>query len=190
MKKFFFLVCMMLALGGCSTLVIRTDYDPQADFSGLRTFAWATQTQASTGNIKLDNPFLDKRIRDAVDGQLVAKGFLKDTAGNPDFLLRYLVTIQEKTDVRTIDTYYGGFTPIWCGGSVCYTTGFWVPQTVVYTYEQGTLVLDILDAKIQTLIWRGSAEAEVTESSTPEQRKAKVENAVKKLLAKFPPTKK
>jgi hypothetical protein len=188
-KKIFFLLCMMLALGGCSTLVIRTDYDPQADFSGLRTFGWVSPTQAATGDIKLDNPFLDKRVRDAVDGQLAAKGYAKDTAGNPDFLLRYLVTIQEKTDVRTIDTFYGGFTPVWCGGT-CYTTGFWMPQTVVYTYEQGTLVLDILDARTKILIWRGSAEAEVTESYTPEQRKAKVENAVKKLLAKFPPTKK
>ena len=186
-KGIFLLACAVLVLGGCTTITIRTDYDPQQDFSGLHTFSWATLTQEPTGNIKLDNPFLDKRIRASVESELSSKGYVKDATGKPDFLLRYLVTIQEKTDVHTIDTYYGGFTPIWCGSRVCYTTGFWVPQTVAYVYEEGTLILDILDAKESKLIWRGSAAAEVNESGTPEQKRARVENAVRKLLAQFPP---
>lgn len=189
-KIILLLGCAILLFGGCSSITIRTDYDPHQDFSGLHTFGWASQTQAPTGNIKLDNPFLDKRIRDAVENQLIAKGYAKDTAQNPDFLLRYLVTIQDKTDVQTIDTFYGGFTPVWYGGRTYYTTGIWVPQTVVYNYEEGTLVLDILDAKADKLIWRGSAAAEVSDDGTPEQKKAKVENAVGKLLAQFPPKQK
>lgn len=180
------LACILFTLAGCSTLTIKTDYDPQADFSGLHVFSWSTQVQPPTGNIKLDNPLLDARIRQSVEDQLLIKGYAKDTTGNPDFLMRYLVTVQDKTDVQTIDTYYGAPTPFWFGGPY-YPAGIWVPQTIVYNYEEGTLILDFLNTKTQKLIWRGSASAEVTNSGTPEQKKAKIENAVQKLLAQFPP---
>jgi hypothetical protein len=36
-------------------------------------------------------------------------------------------------------------------------------------------------------VWRGSAEAEVTENAPPDERDARVQEAVRRMLENFPP---
>ena len=54
-------------------------------------------------------------------------------------------------------------------------------------YDEGTLILDIVDAESRTLIWRGSARAEVSATVAPETREARVREAVRRILEQFPP---
>ena len=58
----------------------------------------------------------------------------------------------------------------------------------VYQYEEGTLVLDLIDAKSRDLIWRGAAKADVEVATTPEKRDKLIQAAVHKILENFPPT--
>ena len=60
-------------------------------------------------------------------------------------------------------------------------------QTTVYHYEEGSLILDIVDTKNKQLIWRGSAQAEIIASRTSKQRDELIEKAVDKLFSQFPP---
>ena len=50
-----------------------------------------------------------------------------------------------------------------------------------------TLVLDVVDAATRRLVWRGSAQAEVSTDFTPADRDETLENAVVKMFAGFPP---
>ena len=65
---FFFLL-------GCASIKVSQDYDLSKDFSGLKTYDWQTGTQPKTGDIRVDNPLFDDRIRSAVDRSLLEKGY-------------------------------------------------------------------------------------------------------------------
>ena len=60
-------------------------------------------------------------------------------------------------------------------------------ETFVYTYDQGSLIIDIVEPDSRKLIWRGSATDEVNFSNTPEQKERKINEAVEKLLEPFSP---
>jgi hypothetical protein len=86
------------------------------------------------------------------------------------------VTIDTRTDLNTVPVGYGwGW---W---------GFAGTETYVDQYEQGTLILDVIDAGSNKLIWRGSAAARVVDDKTPEERTRRVNEAVEKILERFPP---
>jgi hypothetical protein len=60
--------------------------------------------------------------------------------------------------------------------------------TTAQTYDQGTLILDIVDAKKKELVWRGSANGILDPGASPDKKASKVNEAVTKTLADFPPT--
>ncbi len=174
---------MMLAALGCSQVSVLSDYDPAANFSGLQTYAWYAAEQPKTGDVRLDNPLLDTHIRNAVEKALNAKGFIKADA-NPDFQLIYHAAVtKEIAAMRTASAVYPP--PGYGWGYVA--TPVWVERSVPYTYQKGSLIVDIIDAKNEKLMWRGSIQAELDKTATPQMRAARIETAVKDMLAQFPP---
>ena len=57
----------------------------------------------------------------------------------------------------------------------------------VENYDQGTLVLDIVDGRSNELVWRGTAQARIDPSNSPEERQRRINEAVRKILDRFPP---
>lgn len=177
------------ALAGCSSMEISYDYDPKADFAGLKTYDWIDKPQKLTGDPRIDgNTILETRIHEAVNSGLAARGFRKVTS-DPDFLVGYHVSLDKRRSVQTLNSYYG-YGPGWgYGYGASYRPGVWAgaPETYVYEYEEGTLIVDIVDPRNNELIWRGSAQDEVHFKSTPEKDQAQLNEAVHKMLEKFPP---
>ena len=93
--------------------------------------------------------------------------------------MTYYVDLESKIDVQTIHRSYGyGYR----GRGGVYGT-----ETVVTEYEEGTLLIDIIDASGNGLLWRGSGSTRLSGSATPEKRKERVNTAVAKILEQFPP---
>jgi hypothetical protein len=176
---------LLTALAGCSTMQVNTDFDPAADFDRLRTYKWMPGPQKVTGDPRLDNEILEKRIRTAVENQLNAQGFRKQSSGTPDFLVGYHVALEKKLAVSTMNTYYG-YRAGW-GWSYGVGTSPIGPESYTYEYEQGSLILDIVDGDTRGLIWRGSAQTEVNKTASPEKRQAQINEAVENMLERFPP---
>lgn len=174
---------------GCSTMEVSFDYDPKADFAGLKTYDWLKEPQKPTGDPRIDgNTILKNRIHEAVDAALAARGFRK-VESNPDFLVAYHVSLDRRRSVQTLNSYYG-YGPGWgYGYGAAYRPGYWAgaPETYVYEYEEGTLILDIVDPKNRELMWRGSAQDEVHFTSTPEKDQTQITEAVHEMLENFPP---
>jgi hypothetical protein len=168
---------LTLALAGCSSIRIDTDYDPQADFSALRSYAWLAETQPPTGDPRIDNALVDARIRDAIDAQLAERGLEKVDASRADFLVAYHVVVERRLDVQTLYRSYGRAG--WGGGGYS--------DTVVRDYEEGMLLIDFLRSETGDLLWRGSAQARLRERRTPEARYAHTQKVVGKILAAYPP---
>jgi hypothetical protein len=57
----------------------------------------------------------------------------------------------------------------------------------VYQYEEGTLIIDLIHAKTQHLIWRGIAKGAVDWQTSHDQRTKLIDEAIHKVLAQFPP---
>ncbi len=174
---------LMVVAFGCSTVSYQYDYDPEVNYTGLKTFNWITlfvQEDIYTLN--------DKRIQEAVNTQLEVKG-CKMTTDNPDFLIAMDVTKEEKTEVRTWDSGYGGY-----GGYGVRAMLYGDPymgntQFDVYEYEEGTFILDFVDPESMELIWRGIAQGELRNYSTPAERYERIDEIVQKVLSNFPPAK-
>ena len=165
------LAVLLAILGvGCSNLAVNHDYDPQADFTHLKTFSWHTLPNEAAAGGEL----VAKRIVDAIEMELAAKGMTKVSA-NPDFVIVSHLGKQFKRDVM-----------YWDHANRRYSAG---PSYDVYEYEEGTLVLSIFDAPTQEMIWRGSVTTIVEPELPPEQRHEKINKAIAKLLEDFPPKK-
>jgi hypothetical protein len=172
---------------GCATFTVTTDYDPKAEFSELKTYAWMEPRTTPLGEEQLHNPLFEKRVVQAVDAVLQARGYRLGQAGTPDFYVGYHTAVRERIDVWSMNSLYG-YPPGW-GWSHYYRPGYaWSYSPRMITYEEGTLVLDIIDGESRQLIWRGSYQARLSdEDRTPEERQQRVRHAVEEILAKFPP---
>jgi len=161
-------VALLLAvlLAGCSSVVVKSDFDPAASFSRYKTFDFFTRP-----NNRLGTTLHQKRIEAAVEQALAMQGFQKQTTGKPDILIAYHTNVRDKIDVDTFGYRYGRY-----GRRIgTYTT--------VREFQQGTLVLDFVDAQSNELVWRGWAKGEVNDSVSKE----KIDDTIAKILSKYPP---
>ena len=121
--------------------------------------------------------------------QLAARGFEKRVSGKPDFWVTYHVTLDRTASVAMLndDFNYG---PGW-GWSYGYAyrpdSSYGSRGRYVYEYDEGTLLLDVVDPQSRQLIWRGSATDEVNLSANAEMKQKQINEAVTRLLKQFPP---
>ena len=172
---------LVATLCGCASLTVSSDYDPSFDFSDYRTWSWLPGPQGGSEDPRIANELVDDRVRAAVEKQLTARGYELRSTGTPDFRVRYHAAVEDAVDVRMLNRSYG-YGPGWGG-----PRGGVVTETYARKYEQGTLILDIVDANSEKLVWRGFAQAEVDRSATPEQRRQRIGDAIRQILAGFPP---
>jgi hypothetical protein len=166
---------VMVALLGttASAQEVTYDYDKATDFSRLKTYAWVDGRN-------LADELNHKRVMDAVDAQMAAKGYTKVEAGaSPDVLVAYHAFFGRDLEVSTFSSGWGAyrFGPARTGSAR-------VEQIVV-----GTLAVDLVDAKTKTIVWRGIARKEVDVNASPEKREKNINRAVEKLFKKYPPKK-
>jgi hypothetical protein len=174
MKMFCLLICIGL-IAGCSPIYgVAYDYNKQIDFGKYKSYDWMpVPASASIDELVI------ARIKKAVDADLSAKG-LVETTQNPDFLIA--MHIGKKHRVQVEQWGYGYY------GAPGYWGGYWGPGGVsTYQYEEGSLILDFVDAGSKKLFWRGAAKAEVQNVNTPEKSEKLINEAVKKILSKYPP---
>jgi hypothetical protein len=98
-----------------------------------------------------------------VGRELAAKG-LREVESGGDMLVSYHAGVNAKTDFQQ--------------------TGYFGRNVTVRQYKEGTLVLDLADGRSQQLVWRGTAEGEVTK---PGGSTEQLDKAVAKMFAGFPP---
>ncbi len=176
-------VLVLVVLLGCSSMRVYTDFDPSTDFSAYSTYAWFPEPKEATGNFRLDNPILHRRVRDAIDQQLRMAGHEEVATEAASFLITYHVTIERRQSVTSTGGYVGGG---YCPGGYC--GGAVVGSDVHVTdYDQGTLVLDILDAESRELVWRGAAEDWLDPEISPAKREKRINKAYQLILQRFPP---
>jgi hypothetical protein len=165
-----FLVSLAALLVSCaSTPTVKTDFDPAAAFSSYKTYTWLSKP---TGG----SPLAQQRIVDGIDAKLKAKGWT--LSPNGDVRVAANVTSAEKQDYTT---YYSGMGYGWRG----FGGGPGMATTSVYTYEVGSLVVDMFDTSTKRAIWRGHASGVLPDN--PDKMAALLQASLDQLFADFPP---
>lgn len=180
--KNIFVALAVLALSACSSMKSGWDYDPSANFTQYKTYAWVAQKADSAG-YHLDG-LMDQRVREAVNSQLASKGMTLVDAKDADVLVNYLTKVDKKINVDTFNSNFGYnpyYGPGWGWGGNMQT------QTTVREYEVGTLIIDLVDNKTTKLIWRGSVADTIRDKNTPEERVQIINQAVGSVMANYPP---
>lgn len=178
------IVAVVAVAAGCSSITVRTDYDRDADFTLYRTFGWLPQPTSSisgsAAQAQARNDLMDKRILSAVNNQLVNRGLQIDTT-SPDLLLAYHTGVQDKVEVTDWGYSYPSY-GAWGGGY-----GYGGRNIDVYSYQEGTFILDFIDGKTHRLVWRGTATGVLDTNPNPEKSEKNINQVVEKLLAQYPP---
>jgi hypothetical protein len=175
----------LILLVGCAGIQTSQDYDPETDFTSLKTFDWASPTQEKSGDPRIDNPFRDKRIREAVERLLQEKGLVKAADQTPDIRVRYQYTMRQRIDSAGNSGGIGfGIGSYGRHGGISISTG-----NDVREYDEGTLVIDMLAAGSDALLWRGSGTQRFREYDDPHKTERDIYQLVEKILGQYPPGK-
>ena len=167
---------------GCSGIRVTSDWDPEVDFASVKTWSWAPVPQKAVGDPHYDDDTLfTQRVRRAVERELATKGLRFEPPDGSDVQVAFYIVVEDKINVSTINDYYG-YGPGWGYGPGGHGT-----QTVVSQYKQGTLVIDIARSGGHQLVWRGSGTARLRQESSPKRSEKRVNEAVQRILARFPP---
>lgn len=182
----FICLSMVGALAGCSSVSVDRDYDAAFDFSSLKTYAWQHEEQPETGVPKIDNDLNDNRIRKAIEADLNGKGIQQVEKSEADFLMAYFMDFQQRIDGSGSTVSFGvGQSSAGRAGSVGWNSG-----STISDYEEAQLMIDILDPESEETIWRGRGRRRSSGSSKPEKITERVNDAVTRILKKFPPKQK
>ena len=154
-----------LAALACSSLRTSVDYDRTLDFSRYRTFAFRTGTPAR-------REITQRRIDQVIATSLEARGLMQVVGERPDLRIFTHVVVENQRWIDTIVYGYG-----WRSGGIVTTN--------VITIPVGTLIVDLVDAYRDELVWRGTATDTIGSDSTA--RDEQLRDAVARMFEGFPP---
>ena len=145
---------------------ITVEFDQGANFSSYKTYSFLNG-QLNSNNPALNNDLVKKQIEADIDQSLMAKGLTKDDNA-PDLHVVYTLGSGRETE---LESYPAG----WRG---------WGTRVVRVPYTEGTLVINLRDHHTHSLVWRGIARQDTDDATKIE---GKLNEMVKKTLAKYPP---
>ncbi|TGD56901.1 DUF4136 domain-containing protein [Flavobacterium humi] len=166
-------VVLAFIVTSCSTVRVNSDYDKTVNFSQYKTYAFH-----KNGIDKAEISDLDKkRILKSIDAQLAAKGMTKSET--PDLLVNIFTKERERIDVNQFNAGWG------YGWGYGWNPYLWGGRTYVSSSTEGTLYIDLIDAKNKELIWEGMGTGYLTQDT--HKKDERINEFVTKIIAEFPP---
>lgn len=168
-------IFLLFAVASCSSVKVYSDYDKNVNFSQYKTYAFHKR-----GIDKVEiSEFDKKRILHAIDNELSKKGMSKSET--PDLLINIFTKEREQIDVSQYNAGWGygwgwGWNPYLWGGRTSYIT----------TSTEGTLYIDLIDAKKKELVWEGEGVGYLTQNRNDKDKQ--INKFVTKILEQYPPS--
>jgi hypothetical protein len=167
-------------VSGCATgPTIRVDKDPAADMTAYKSFAFFDQVATDRAQY---STIVTSRLKQATRTQLERVGYTYNEQ-EPDLRVNFYLNVREKQEIRSTPSmgvgyygYRGGMYGAWGG----------YPYDVdTVEYKTGTLSIDLVDAKKNTLVWQGLAEGRVRDEAIENPGPA-IDAVVAEIFRNFP----
>ena len=175
--KIFLVFILAVTLLSCSSVSYKSDFDKLTDFSKYKKYTWFAGEQPDDELSK--NPLVKKRIHESVDKVLKQKGFSPVEEDDADFVVVIHGGTKERMQIYNTGGI-GWYDPWW---------GAYGGRTDVSYSEEGTLIIDMVDAEKKELSGRGMATAATKNHSKTEDMQKYFDEVVEKTLEDFPPAK-
>ena len=185
MKKYLRISTAILIAGylaSCGpSLKVTDDYDKSVNFDQYKTFALYNSDSIHDAI----SPLNQQRIINAVKSEMAKKGFQENT-GSPDMLVNITAVLENRVAMSSTTDYYGYggmYRPYyWGGGMGSSTTNYNVQH-----YKDGSLIIDVIDAKSKKLVWQGTGNKEIDKPLKDPD--TKIPKAIAAIMESFPPGK-
>lgn len=170
-----------LTAASCAVMQTDSDYYRAADFSKLHRFAWVAESpliQSRSASVEI-SPLTIRRIREAIERDLAAKGFeLVADREDADFALSFTVGARDMISIEDYPPYYRG--------DWHWQTPYYWPRVDVAMYTAGMLAIDVFDSATREPVWHGWARKAIVGADIRDPETA-IYNAVTAMLSDFPP---
>ncbi len=180
-------------LSSCSSYNFYSVGSNKLDLNKYSTYAWVRGNESKLEDY-YNNDIAEENIIESANAALNSKG-LKLNNKQPDLLIRYTAVVDNKSRVISEPVYYqrpSGFVPVrgyYRGVPVYYYQ--YVRSFPVYVgseqrkveFEEGNIVIDLIDRRTSKVVWRGVAKGEVSNLSKAVNDLPKV---ISKIIGKMP----
>ena len=168
----------LASLAACSTTPkpsFSTEAAPDINLAGYTTYSWAFPKRGG------GNPFVYERVQNAMDASLAQAGYKLVAEGQGDMELAFTLGARDKVDVTNwgpVGPYYPGY-----GMNYRYGWAYQYNQVDVRNVTEGSMALDVFDAKSNRPIWHGVASGRIGSTDSPSD--ALIQSAVQGLVDRF-----
>ena len=176
-------IFILLLFAGCAQVQTGSEIDAEADFSALRTYGWLDNLDKPVEDVRLNDPRVRDTVRTAVEQSLASKGYEQVDRAQADFLVTWFGAIEKKIKKENIDHFYAPY-----GYGTLYRDPALNTETPrkILEYEEGTIIIDIVDPQTRKVIWRGSGSGRIAEDQPEQTALRNLNRSIIKILAPFP----
>jgi len=162
-KRTLFVLTVVLLVVGTVAADVQVEFDPGFDLSAYTTYAWREGTPAR-------RKAAEDRIRESVDRELAAAG-LSLTSESADLWVVTHVLVDEHSLRDLRDEAYWSFIK-------------GVKSVDPYALGRGTVVIDLVDPKLEKIVWRGAVSQAIDKDMKPDSKK--IDEAIHQVLKRLP----
>lgn len=164
------LIAAVAIVASCASgPTINTDFNPATNFAQYNSFGFKATEQ-------IPDPIVESRIQSAITSALTSRGWTRNDLSPSVWVVPH-VQLSEQTQLNTYNSGWG-YGWRWGGGA---------STTTVEKIPVGTVIIDLVDARENQMIWRGTASNTLQQKASPEERQQNLNEAMQRLFAKFPP---
>jgi hypothetical protein len=164
---------LLFGLQYCGGARVLYDYDTLADFSVYKTYTWRKH---GLEEVRVSPAAAQAAVR-AVDARFGALGLTRLESGGR---LEIALHAGGRAPLAVQPQGYDYWPRRWSWGG-------YLGGADAYVFPKGALIIDLVDAQTQKLVWRGSASAALRASDS-ESTRQRASDAVEGILQYFPPT--
>jgi len=193
----YFTLGFLLLVTACSTRTQITEYPTHHEekLAAFTLYCWADDSDKETALEKVvptsgHHTVFDQSIRDAINKDLVEKGYQQTNCSSADFVIDYRMGLHEDVavvDATSRDSNINPYGPRWRIGddnNINYE-GLTEPKEDIITVRHGTIHIAAFTSD-NKILWHISAEKNLREQDDDETRKANIKTAVHSMMANFP----
>jgi hypothetical protein len=179
------LLASAAAVACMNAIHVETAIAPDANLSSAHTYRFllvpAARKPQETSNPMFESSITGQQVKRDIGQALQSRGYVRQE-DNADLSVAYYISAKQKLEVTDYNygyAFWGWHRWRWWGGP----WGAWPAQEITQ-FEEGTIIIDILDGSGKTLLWRGMGKSDVPDDA---QEYAKdVDNTVHAIMRHFP----
>jgi hypothetical protein len=170
------IIVAVFASACAPSVKVSADYDRSINFSAYKTFSMYEMKADNVNQLNQD------RIEKYIRMEMSKRGYVESN-NNPDLKVNAITVLKNRRGISASTSYYGY-------GGFYRPYGAWRAPVAGYTsvstydYKDGSLVIDVIDAKLNKMIWTGSAVAEIY--NQPKNPEEAISSTVAKIMSGYP----